>query len=753
LRPLPFADSGRLVKIWEQQHGYARLEASPANYRDWKRNATSFESMGAYAGASSNLAGTGAPERLEGAFVTAAVLPMLGARPAMGRLFTEADDTEGAAGTAILGDALWRRRFGGDPAILGRTMLLDGEPYRIIGVMPADFYFPSRTVQFWKPTRWGEGNYAERDNTYLRVLAKLKPSATLESARAEMLLVAAQLERTWPKENRELGAAVSTLRDEVSTGSRLLLQALLAAALCVLLIGCTNLANLLMARSVARRRELAVRAAIGAGRDRLIRQLLTESLVLSLAGGVAGVALAIGSLPLLVRLVPNSLPVAAMPAIDLRVLGFAVALTIATGLSFGVVPALRASGRGDFAGLREGARGGGGRNRLRAALVVVEVAGCLVLLVSSGLFLRAIWRIESIDPGFRAEGALTLRTSLPIPKYNKIVTRRAFYDRVLDGIRRLPGVTGAAYTSFLPMGSYGGIWAVGISGRDTSGPNNGALGRFVTPGYFDTMRIALRMGRDVSPSDTQQRPNVAVVSESFVRRHWPHENPLGKHIRYAFADREIVGVVADIRARGLERESEPQVYLSCQQIGDGNMTWFAPKDLVVRSASDPAALTGAIRGIIAAADPEQPISDVQLLSEVVQGQTATRAVQARVLGGFALIAFLLAGVGIHGLLSFAVSHRAQEIGVRLALGAQRSTILAMILRDAARLSALGVIIGAAMAYVAGRNIQALLAGVNPADAPTYLAAIALCLVMTLLGALAPAVRAIGVDPASVIRVE
>jgi len=303
------------------------------------------------------------------------------------------------------------------------------------------------------------------------------------------------------------------------------------------------------------------------------------------------------------------------------------------------------------------------------------------------------------------------------------------------------------------MVPHGGIWPVTIPGRDTSAPGNGALGRFITPGYLGTMRIPLRTGRDVSPSDTQQRPGVAVISESFARRYWPNQNPLGRHMRYAFADREIVGVVADIRARGLERLSEPQVYLSYQQIGDGSMVWYAPKDMVVRATPDPAALTSAIRRIIHTADPEQPISDVQLLSDVVQGQTATRTVQARVLGGFALIAFLLAAVGIHGLLSFAVSRRAQEIGVRMALGAQRSSILGMILGDAARLSALGVIAGAAAAYAAGHYIQALLAGVDPADAPTYLASIGLCVVMTLVGALAPAVRAIAVDPASVIRVE
>ena len=755
LRPLPFRDAGRLVKVWQDMRGqgYSRNEVSPANYRDWKRAATSFESMGAYAGVSLDLAGSGEPERLEGASFTADVLPMLGASPAIGRLFTVADDREDASLTVLLSDGFWRRRFAADPGVIGRTLLFDGVPHRVIGVMPADFRFPSRTVQFWKPARFAAQDFEERDNTYLRVLAKLRPGVALESAQAEMSLVAAQIERKWPKENRQVGALVTTLRDEVTLRSRLALEALLAAAACVLLIGCTNLANLLMARAVSRRRELAVRAAIGAGRQRIVRQLLTESLVLSISGGVGGVALAAVSLPLLVRLVPNSLPVAEMPVMDLRVVAFAAVLTLATGLAFGVFPAFRACGRGVFTGLHEGPRSGGGRSRMRAALVVVEVAGCVILLVTAGLLLRAIRRVQSIDPGFRAQSVLALRTSLPVPKYNSTALRWQFYSKVLDEVRRLPGVTGAGYTSFIPLAPHGGIWPVTIPGVDTSGPGRGALGRFVTPGYLEAMGIPLRLGRELAGSDDAQHPGVAVVSESFVRRYWPGENPIGRHIGFALADRTIIGVTADIRARGLERESEPQVYLSSRQIGDGNMIWYAPKDLVVRSASDPGALAAPVRRIIASADPELPVSDVQLLSDVVEGETAPRAVQLRVLGGFALIAFLLAGIGIHGLLSFAVGCRAQEIGVRMALGARRSSILAMVARDAARLTVAGIVFGAAIAYLAARSIQALLAGVDPADASTYLAAVGLCAAMTLFGAMSPALRAIAIDPVTVIRAE
>jgi predicted permease len=360
--------------------------------------------------------------------------------------------------------------------------------------------------------------------------------------------------------------------------------------------------------------------------------------------------------------------------------------------------------------------------------------------------------VQAIDPGYRPDGVLTLRSALPIPKYNSTLLRWQFYSRVLEQVRALPGVTGAGYTSFLPLSPTGGMWDIHIPGRDTSGPGNYALGRFVTPGYLEAMKIPIRAGRGIEASDSAQRMPVAVVNEAFARRYWPGESPIGRHIRYAFEDRTIVGVAANIRARGLERTGDMQVYLSCQQIGDGSMIWFAPKDLVVR-ASNAAALTGPIRQIIHAADAQLPVSDVRLLTDVVEGETAPRVTQVRVLGGFALAAFLLAGIGIHGLLSFAVGSRMQEIGVRVALGAQRSRIVGMIVGDAARLVAVGIVVGGALAYVAARNIQALLAGVDPADAATYFAAIAVCIFMAMGGALVPAVRAVNVDPARMVRVE
>jgi putative ABC transport system permease protein len=521
-----------------------------------------------------------------------------------------------------------------------------------------------------------------------------------------------------------------------------------------LLIACTNLANLLLVRALSRQKELAVRASLGAGRERLVRQLLTESLLLAGLGGVVGIAGANAVLPLLVRLVPTSLPMA-NPSIDGRVLLFAVAITVATGLAFGVLPAVRAC-RDGASGLREGSRSGvGGRKeRLRSALVVAEVSLSVALLITSGLLIRALWRLHAIDPGFQQTGVLTLRTALPTPKYEKVVQREAFYQRVLSGVRALPGVQSAGFTSFLPIVMRGGIWAVDIAGQNQEpSENHTASMRFITPGYFPAMGIPLKRGRGVEESDDATALPVAVVSESFVERYWPGQNAIGRRFQIASGTRTVVGVAGNVRVRGLEARSEPQVYLSYKQMRDGNLVWYAPKDLAVRTTVNPTNVTPAIRAIIHDADPQQPISDVQTLPEIVESDTASRRVQAKVLGAFAAIAFLLAAVGIHGLLSFSVSQRTQEIGVRVALGAKSGQILSLILAESSRLAIAGVVLGAALGYGSGRALQSLLAGLDPGDAATFVMAMVLAVILTLAGSLVPTVRAVRVDPAVAVRAE
>jgi putative ABC transport system permease protein len=754
LRPLPFADPERLVRVWESPPGYSQMEASPPNFRGWKQMSTSFEAMGTYSPGAANLVSEGEPQRIELAPVTSELFSVLGVQPALGRYFNADDDRDGAPGVIVLSYGLWLNRFGGDPAVLGKKVLLDGSPSEVVGVMPREFHFPSRRVLLWVPLRMGPNDWADRNNNFLNVVARLKPGVTLEQARAEMRGIAQQLERAYPVENAKNSAAVGLLQNDISGQARLLLLALFGASLCVLLIACTNLANLLLARALARRKELAVRAALGAGRERLTRQLLTESLTLAALGGTLGVLVATAAVPLLARLVPSNLPIAQAPTLDLRVLAFAALLTVLTGIAFGVVPALRACRDAGADGLRESARSGGGRKeRLRSALVIAEVTASVVLLVSAGLLLRALSRVQEVDPGFRTEGVLTLRTALPIPKYAPVAARERFYTRVLSEVRALPGVTQAAYISYLPMVMRGGIWPISLDGQPVNreGSNTASL-RYLTPGFFAVMGVPVRRGRDVSESDTQQAPFVAVVSESFVRRYWPGQDPIGRTFTFAFKERTVVGVVGDIRVRGLERNSEPQVYLPYQQVDDGWIIGYVPKDLAIR-ATNPETLIPAVRRIIREADPEQPVSDVQLLADVVDAETAPRQAQLRVIGAFAAIAFLLAGIGIHGLLSYAVSQRTREIGVRIALGAQPGDILRLVLRDGFVLSSLGVVFGVALAYAAGRGIEALLFGVRPNDPATYAAAVSLALVMTVAGSLVPALRAVRVDPTIAIRAE
>jgi putative ABC transport system permease protein len=759
IRPLPFPDADRLVKLWERTKDYGRLELSPANYRDWAQAATVFERIGSYHMASANLMGKSEPMRVEGAALSADLLPTLGVRPLRGRLFAHDDDREGAPGTVLLSYRLWQTRFGADASIVGQQVLLDSESHTVIGIMPKEFQFPSSNAQYWTTLRFAEENYVDRGDNWLYAVGRLRTGVTIEAARAELEVIASRSRAQYPKENANIGAAIVRFGDEVSQQTRLLLYALCGASACVLLITCANLANLLLARALGRRRELAVRTAIGAGRERMVRQLLTESMFLAVIGGVIGVAVAYAAVPLLNRLVPTTLPLASSPTVDLRVLLFAIAASVLTGLMFGLAPVVRFRGDADLAGLREGARvGGGQRERMRSALVVVEIAASVVLLASAGLLIRALWNVQAIQPGFKPEGVLTLQTPLPMPQYGKVVTREAFYERVLSEVRAVPGVVNAAFVSYLPMGKMrGGIWPVSVDGQPVNrAENKNAFLRYVTPGYFATLNIPLLSGRDVSASDDSTRQAVGVVSESFIHKYWPGETPasaLGRHFSFAFSDRVVVGVARNVRMRGLERDAEPQVYLSSRQVADDAIIGYVPRGLLVRASTPPEALASAIRAIVQRADPALPVTEVATMTELIERDTASRAAQLRVLGAFALIAFVLAGIGIHGLLSFTVSQRTQEIGVRMALGAQSGDILSMVTRRCVTLAVAGVLPGIALAYAAGRSMEALLAGVKPADGVTLAAVVLLAVVMTLLGSVMPTLRALRVDPLTALRAE
>lgn len=755
VRPLPYRDAGRLVKVWERTPGYESMEPSPANYRDWKAMTTSFSEMGAYAaGWEANLVSGGEPRRIEVMIATPEVLPMLGVSPLLGRIFTARDAKAG--GVLLLTHALWQSQFGGDRNVIGATVRIDGQPHTVIGVMPASFQFPSRSAEAWKPLQLGEDDYTERNNNYLEVLARLRPGVSPEQADRELAVVSARLERQYPKENKDVGAAVRGLRSDLSERARLLVLALCGATLCILLLACANLASLFLARGAHRARELAVRAALGAGRDRLVRQLVTETVGIALIGGLVGVAAAAAGLPLLARLVPASLPIAEHASLDLRILGLALAFVLFTGFAFGLAPAVRAGRSSALDALRGGARTAGGRTqRLRAALVIVEVAASVVLLVTSGLLIRAVWSVQSIHPGFVADNLLTL-TALPMPEYEATARRGQFYEHVLREVRALPGVQSAAYMTGLPMSMRGGIWPVALKGEEVirTDANSVSL-RYVTPGYFATLGIPLLRGRDVAETDTREQPFAAVVSESFAKRFWPGENPIGKRFNLAFSERTVVGVVGDVKVRGLERQSEPQAYMPYQQVADGALAGYGPKDLVVRTAAtmEPGDLVPRIREIVKAVDPEQPVSNVRMMSEIVAEETASRVTQLRLLGALSLIALLIAGLGIHGLLTFTVSKRSQELGVRRALGAQARGIVGLVLREGLALALAGIAIGVAIAYAAAQGMSALLFGVRPEDPLTLATAMALCLAAAVGGCLLPAMRAARVDPLSALRAD
>jgi putative ABC transport system permease protein len=770
IRPLPFPEAGRLVQLWtfQRQVGAMRVELSPANFRDLQQMSSSFTALGTFNSGSVNLVGDGEPERLESATLTAEVIPLLGTAPLLGRAFTPEEDAEGAPGTVLLSYGLWQERFAGDPGVVGRTLRLDGEPSRVIGVMPRGFRFPRRETRLWRPLRLGAEELERRDDLWLQSVARLRPGVSLEEASADVALVATQLERQYPKENDSVGVTVTLLRDQLTRQARQLVVALLGAALGVLLIACTNLAGLFLARTLERRRELAVRTALGAGRERLLRQLLTESLLLGLAGGLLGVLLAYAAAPLLVRLVPNALPIAETPALDLRLLAFAGLATLVTVLGFGLAPALRSLDDRGATGLREDARAGGsgGRERLRSLLVVAEVTVSVVLLVATGLLLRALLRVQATAPGFDPRGVVTLRTTLPMPAYEPLAKRFAFHHAVLDEVRALPGVEGAGYTSYLPLVMGGGIWAVEAEGHvPREGEGRTASVRYVTPGYFEALSIPLRQGRDVSESDTAETLQAAVVSESFVKRYWPGTNPIGRRFRFgllggttistlgAFQHRTVVGVVGDVMVRGLERRSEPQLYLPYRQQPENAMAWYTPQDLAVKHRGDPAALVPALRRIVAAADRALPVADVRTLEDILDAQAAPRRVQVRVLAAFGGLAVLLAGIGIHGLLAFTVASRAREFGVRRALGARGADILRLVLRHGLRLAGVGVAVGVLLAWWAGRSLEALLFGVSPRDATTFAGAVLVALLAGLAGSLLPAWRATRIDPLRVIRVE
>jgi predicted permease len=750
LRPLPFPEPDRLVRIYQSDvaRGMRRIEASPPNFTDWRTGTRSFTAMASFLyGNPANLVEGGEPRQIDTAAFDPDVLQVLGVQPLVGRGFRPGDFLD----VALLSYDFSVSMFASPTAALNQKITLDNHARTIIGVMPSGFSFPSREPVLWLPMPPFDVLGQSRTNLLLNVVARLRPRVSVAQAQAEMNVMADRLQRAYPNDNAGVSIAVADMRDVVSPQARMLVWTVFGAAVCLLLIVCTNLTSLLLARAVARRREIAVRSAIGAGTWRLVQQMLTESAAFAAIGGVLGAAIAIEAVPLLARIVPNVLPVSGGPAVDVRALGFSAAITLITCLVVGIVPALRSSRNADAQALRT--RAGLAAGRLRSALVLAEVAATITLLVGGGLLVKAMWRVQSVDLGFHAEGVLTLRTNLPFLKYPTYAARRNFYERVLAGTRALPGVVSTGYTTGLPLVLGAGIMPVSVPGvLDDPARLPRASTRFVTADYFATMRIPLRRGRFVDARDNATTTPVAVVSEGLARRLWPNQDPIGRPFVILNHTRTVVGVAGDIVVRGLERMSEPQLYFSPEQLAPFSI-FYAPRDLVVRASGDAMALAPALRKIVHDADPEQPVTDVRLFDDILAQQTAARRDQLLVLGLFAATAFLLAAIGIHGLLSYIVQARTQEVGVRVALGARPSKIAGMFMTQGLQLGLGGIAVGLPVAYGAARAISTLLFGLTAADPGVYAAAIALAAVMTIVSSVVPAVRAASVDPLTALRAD
>ena len=755
LRPLPYRESGRLVMVWERnmrQTGEEHNVVSPGNYLDWKQQNDVFESMAGFRVATSVLTVGSRSEQLVKQLVTADLFPMLAVPPVRGRLFTAEDDKPGVNSALIISYRVWQSWFGGDEAVIGRTVQVNSTPRTIIGVMPPGFYLLDRDTDLWDTLGLDGRDYRKTQGRWMLCLARLKPGITRDAAQAHMAALAQRLETAYPVFDKNWSVNVETLRDSMVRQVKASLLILRGAVGLLLAVACANVANLQLARYAARGRELAVRMSVGAGRARVVRQLLTESVLLGLIGGAGGVLVAWWAVKGLVTLAPADLTRRAQVSFDLRIVLFALALSLATGVVFGVAPALAAS-RGQLAdGLREGGRSHiGGASRLRALLVGAEVALSVMLLVGGMLLFRSFVRLQTVDPGVDPTGVLTFRLALPAARYPE-AARSQFFSRAIDQIERLPGVQVVSAVSYLPFnGDAAGTW-VGIAGRPAPRAGEELLGiiRTVLPGYFRAMRIPLKQGRDFTDADNDPRsPYRFIVNETFVERYLKGEQPLGKQIN-ALMDRnnpfgEIIGVVGDVKEDSVDKGPMPTVYYVHNHLSYSAMTF------VVRTAGDPMSLAGPIRRIVQGLDPAQPIANVRTMQAIVAETFSRQRFSALLLSGFSLASLLLAGVGIYGVLSYSVTERTREIGVRMAVGAQPAQIVGMIVASGGRLVGTGTAVGIAGALALSGLLKGLLFGVGPRDLATYVAAPALLGVVALIASYLPARRAANLEPMSALR--
>ena len=768
LRPLPFKDPKQLVQIWhvppaKSFPGMTMFSVSAANYVDWHNQNRTFEKMAIYAYSGLNLTGKGQAEALTAAAVSQDFFSVLGSEPMLGRTFSPDEDEPGHGNVAILGYGLWQTHFGSDRGVIGQQISLNGQSYTVIGVMPRRMRLPS-WAQLWTPMAWTAKQAAVRGEHHYMVIARLKPQVDTKQAQVEMTTISRRLEQQYPEDDKGWGAIVVPLRDQMVGDVRPALLVLLGAVAFVLLIACANVANLFVAKALARRKEIAIRTALGASRSRVVQQILTETTLLSIAGGALGLLLSQFAVKLILAFLADRLPASIMVTLDGWVLAFTLSISVLTGILAGFAPAWRLTKTDLSEAMKEGlgrTDADAGGNRTRSVLVVSEVALSLVLLIGAGLMIRSLWRLRGVDPGLDPHNVLTLSASVSNKRFPEPRQQVVFFNQVLERVRTLPGVQSAAAIDALPITGEGSNQPVAIEGRPKvpmSDQPEVAV-RLIMPGYLEAMRIPLLRGRNLNNSDTADRPAAVLISQSMAKRFWPNEDPIGKHLTLTFfpeKSREIVGVVGDVKQWGLDVvEPVATLYFPLAQISPSiTADWASfPMTLVVRSSSQPAGVVSAVTGAVHQVDPEIPIVDVLTMEDLISNSLSQQHMTMLLLAAFAGLALVLASVGIYSVLSYAVRRRLREIGIRMALGAQARDVLRMILGYGAKLAAIGVGIGALSAFGLTRLMTSQLFGITATDPVTF-ATVALLLVLIALAACyLPARRATKVDPMVALRYE
>ena len=761
LRPLPFNDPSRLVLV-EERSKYPTITVSYLNYLDWRDQSHSFESMQAMYTTNMTLTGKDEPERVVMRMVTSGFFPLLGVSPRIGRNFSREEDRVGGTPVAILSYTLWQRRFGGASDVLGKSLTLDAQPYTVVGVLPPGFQFFQPADVFLPFHPWARTLPDDRNwHPGILPVARLKPGVSIEQARAEMQTISKRLEQQYPLYNTGDSSDVVPVHEQLVQNSRPALLLLLGAVSFVLLIACVNVANLLLARGASRGREVAIRTALGAGRGRVVRQLLTESVLLSLAGGGLGLLIASLSLGPLLKIAGGSLPQTGPVGLDGGVLAFTAAIAILTGILFGIVPALRTAKLDLRETLNEGSRGstaGPGHHRMRNALLCMEISLAMLLLVGAGLLLRSFSRLQEVPPGFQVDHLLVADIPLARTAYAKPDQRYEFYDRLVEASRNLPGVRAAGAATFLPVSGGGSIIHFNITGRPPKSPSDfiAAGYRAVTPGYLETLGVPLLQGRLITPADTEHAPSVVVINATMAHIYFPTEDPLGKRLQLGATPEneiptmEIVGVVGDVRP-GLGIDPQAEMYLPYRQ-ADQILPVFS-LSIVLRTVNDPSAETSSFRTALAHIDPGVPLVNVRTMQTNMAATVAQPRFRTWLIGIFAALALALAGVGVYGVMFYSVTQRTSEIGVRVTLGARPEDIFRIIIAGALRIALLGVVIGLVAAAALTRVLKAFLFGITAYDPLTF-AGVALVLTLVALAAsYFPARRATRVDPMVALRYE